>query len=954
MPWCGRARRRGIASAGARCVLAVLLLGGVAVGASAQPGAEGASALDSPPADSIVTPCGNTVRPPVALPPEGSPPFLWILELCFAAQGGVSTIDAETYMYYIGLRPSRPSEGVFVPWDDRLEQRALADFQTLMVTTGFLEDMTIRVTEHVFPNGVIGTIVTYDMEERTRLRIVQYEGTRQIDRATVEERLREHGVDLRIDAWLDEGLLRRAVALLRRMMAEKGYADARITYSVTPLAGGPRLASVRFVVEEGPRIRIRSVRFDGNTAFSDRALRRRIEQNRPAGWLGWIMGGGVYLEAAYEEDAARIEEHYHDAGYARARVGQPEVVVLEDSGDGRTRWVELRVPVTEGVRYQVGDLRFDGNALVRSEALQMLYEIRPGDWFSRRKLMEGNRRAQEIYGAAGFMEFTPFPDLRFSDETLPVEEALASRVPEALLAPGLEAQLRPQTPTVDVTLRVEEGPQYFVHRIRFSGNDTTRDHVIRRELRLVEGGVFDTEALKFSIRRLNQLGYFHPIEGSDRDTVVEKSPDRENAVDITLTVEEQNRNQLTFGAGVSQFDGFFGQLAFQTSNFLGRGESLTLSLQAGSRTQQYQATFTNPYLFGRNMTGGVDVFRRATEFVGSFTQRTTGAGVVFGVPVATFSRLFVNYSLQRTVLTEVNEAFLDPGCFQRAEGCAALSPRELAAVRPDLVESVRRSPFVADALLVEQGGRRTISTITPSLVRDTIDHPIFPSQGTRYGLSLAMAGIGGNTSFYKPRLEGIWYRRHTARTTFGARAQLELVAPFGPSGTLPLFERLFLGGEFSVRGFDVRSIGPVVPESPGVLLGGNTSLLVNGEYTVRIAGPVRVIAFFDAGQVRDVGQPFALREDLVVARPAAPPAIVDPFAGLLLVDPASPALHTDVVGRASAFKTSTGIELRFFMPVLNVPFRLIHAWNLSRAGVLDSNLRPAPGRVFRFAVGTTF
>ena len=180
-------------------------------------------------------------------------------------------------------------------------------------------------------------------------------------------------------------------------------------------------------------------------------------------------------------------------------------------------------------------------------------------------------------------------------------------------------------PTVDITMRIDEGPQYFVNRITFTGNTTTRDNVIRREMRLVEGGIFNTEALKYSVRRLNQLGYFKELKGDDRDMKVDKTPGKENNVDVTLKFEEQNRNQLTFGAGVSQYEGFFGQLGFQTSNFLGRGESLTLSLQAGDRAQNYQLAFTEPFLFDRNITGGFDVYNRSLQYVGYYTQKSTGS-----------------------------------------------------------------------------------------------------------------------------------------------------------------------------------------------------------------------------------------------------------------------------------------------------------------------------------------
>ena len=165
-------------------------------------------------------------------------------------------------------------------------------------------------------------------------------------------------------------------------------------------------------------------------------------------------------------------------------------------------------------------------------------------------------------------------------------------------------------------------------------------------MRLVEGGVFNTEALKYSVRRLNQLGYFKELKGNDRDMKVDKTPGQQNNVDVTLKFEEQNRNQLTFGAGVSQYEGFFGQLAFQTSNFLGRGESLTVSVQAGDRAQNYQLAFTEPFLFDRNITGGFDVYKRSLQYIGYYTQKSTGGNLIFGFPVADFSRMFFNYSYE--------------------------------------------------------------------------------------------------------------------------------------------------------------------------------------------------------------------------------------------------------------------------------------------------------------------
>ena len=364
--------------------------------------------------------------------------------------------------------------------------------------------------------------------------------------------------------------------------------------------------------------------------------------------------------------------------------------------------------------------------------------------------------------------------------------------------------------------------------------------------------------------------------------------------------------------------------------------------------------FTEPFLFDRNITGGFDVFKRSLQFIGSFTQKSTGTNLVFGFPVADFSRMFVNYSYEQVTITDLNESLIDTSCVFRTNGCSTISSvSDLSQLTEAQQETLRRNPFLFDSLLIGQGGTRTISKIVPSFVHNTVDNPIFPNQGKRLTASIDLALLGGNTQFYKPRLEGVWFIRHTSRTSVGLRGQVEYIAPIRNTTSLPIFERLFLGGELSVRGFDIRSIGPTVPGSQ-VVLGGNKSLLFNGEYLISIVNQVRLVLFYDAGQVRDVGQSFAWKEDLTeLVVPRAPP-LVDPLAASVLADPSAPGVTTRVIGKTSAFKTSTGVELRFSMPVLNVPFRLIYSWNPRRGGVLDNNFRPARETTFRFAVGTTF
>ncbi|MEQ1757898.1 MAG: BamA/TamA family outer membrane protein [Vicinamibacterales bacterium] len=925
---------------GLRALIAsTVLLGATAVGAQTPaPAPVPAAATGTNPS----TVCGLPIPAPAALPPADSPPVIFQIVPCFAAQGNTSTVEPETYLFYIRLRPSLPSQARWVPYDDAAENLIKEDFARLWATN-FLDDLSIETSDYVFSNGVVGKLIVYNLEERERVKVVDYQGSKEIDRTKIQEQLTERGIELRLDSFVDAGAIRRVETVLREMMASKGFSNAEVTHKTTPVAGGPKLVNVTFTVSEGPKIRIRRIDFVGNTAVNDGPLQRALKENKPKGILSFITGGGTYKEDKFEEDADRVTEYYRNRGYARVRVGQPELKTLVDEKDGKTRWVELRIPVTEGPRYKVGEFDFDGNTVLKADVLRTLFKVKAGDWYSEKEVRDGLRKAQEAYGGGGYMEFTGAPDLKFKNDG--IETEADASVPAALLAADDVIN-----PVVDVTMRLQEGKQYFVNRITFTGNSTTRDNVIRRELRLVEGGLFNTEALKFSVRRLNQLGYFKPLEGNDKDTKVDKTPGRDNAVDVTMRVEEQNRNQLTFGAGMSQYEGFFGQLGFQTSNFLGRGESLTLNMTAGSRSQNYQLSFTEPFLFDRNMTGGFDLHKRSLQYIGYYTQKSTGGNLQFGFPVADFARMFMTYSFEKVQVADLNEALIDPSCATTGT-CSTISLASLNQLTPEQVQLVRRNPFVYDSLLIGEGGARTISKITPSIVHNTIDNPIFPGQGTRLTASFDLAGLGGNTSYYKPSVEGIWYKRHTSRTSIGFRGQVQYVAPYGSTDSLPIFERLTLGGEYSVRGYDIRSIGPTVPDSL-VVLGGNKSLLFNAEYLITIAGPVRLILFYDAGQVRDLGQAFTWNEDVLrVDYPTSP--LVGPSSSVL-VDPSAPGPTTKVIGRSSAFKTSTGAEIRFFMPVLNVPFRLIFAANPQRAGVLTNNLEPAKGMTFRFAVGSTF
>jgi outer membrane protein insertion porin family len=837
------------------------------------------------------------IGPPASLPPAGSGPVVYQIVLCFPKQGNVSLVEPQTYLYYMQSTDlvSLPSQNVWKAYNDAAEQTIVADFKRLWATN-FLDDLSIETHDYPFSNGVVGKVVVYNMEERQRIKNTVYnEGTKEIEQSKVEEKLRELGITIRLDSFVDQATEKRVANVIREMMVEKGFQDAKVEPVHEALPGGPKTVALKFRITEGPKVKISNVDIVGNKVFSDGKIRGRMKTNKGGGF--WIFpGSSVYQEDKFEEDAQLIIDFYRERGYLQANVGQPNLKPIRDSKDGKTRFMTLEVPVTEGLRYRIAKLEFAGNDKVPAQVMQPLLKMKVGDYYNEKTLRKGFEKIREIYGAGGHFEMTPFPDFAFQEGD-----------------------------KVDVTIRINEGKQYFVNRITFQGNTTTRDNVIRRELRLYENGVFNTEALKYSVKRLNQLGYFKPLE-DQKNITIDKTEGADNKVDVSLKLEEQNRNQLSFGAGVSQYDGVFGQLSFSTANFMGRGETFTVSMQTGARVSDYGVAFTEPFLFDRPITGSIDLHRRDIEYLYQFTQGSTGGNITMGFPLRNFSRMFFNYSYDRVYVRDLNEAFFGTDCIFTVEGCETIDIDNLTERQRDIINF---NPYLKDALLIGEGGRRTISKFTPTFSLNSIDNPISPVTGRRYTASLGIAGLGGNTRYINPTVEGVWFLQHTARTSLGLRAQAEYIRSYGSSGPLPIFERLVLGGGYSVRGYDLRSIGPQDPGS-GIVLGGNKSLLFNAEYLISVGGPVRLILFYDAGQVQDTGQRFI-------------------FNGRTEIN-----ANGDEIYRPG-FITSTGAEIRFFMPVLNVPFRLIFASNPQRKGVINySTGRQEKAFRFRFDVGSTF
>ena len=810
---------------------------------------------------------------------------------CFETQGNVSTVEPETYLHYIHTQVSRPSRGEWVAYNESVVESVLEDFKRLWAT-GFLDDLTIDARDYTFANGVIGKLIVYRMEERRRIKIVNYKGLKHLEQNKLEEKLRELDLMVRIDTFADEMRIKRIKTTIGEMLSELGFPESQVTSEIQALPGGPKTSQLTFTIDEGPQIKIRRVEFEGNTAFEDGTLASAMKQNQAKRWFPIPRFGSAYKQTGYEEDADRIMSFYRDRGYLAVRVGQPAVHTLEDTEDGRTRWVALRIPVTEGSQYRLAEFTIEGNKEVPADYLLSLFKLRRGELYSEKEIREGLNKARELYGALGRFEFTAYPDLRPRDA-------------ETAADPGATTG-----PVVDVTLRVDEGPRYTINRIMFVGNTTTRDQVIRRELRVFEGGVFNSEALKMSIRRLNQLGYFKPLE-EQKGIQVDKTPNETGKVDLTLKLEEQNRNQLSFGAGMSGSYGVFANASYATTNFLGRGETLSVAVESGTRSNNYQVSVTEPYIFDRPISMSASLFSRKTQyfFYSSdpvYAEVREGTSITLGKPLRGFTRLYAGYTYE-TVDSASSDEYK-----QSLEAASAATPQTPSSLVTITTASgtttYTRTTAITPTLdyIVEQG-RYIESRVEPTVVYDTVDNPFMPRSGRRLtgGARLAGGMMGGTVNYIRPEVELVAYRPHTRRTAIGVRGQVGYLHPYAGTEVLPQYLRYFLGGENQIRGFDLRTVGPINDKNQ--LIGGNKFVLFNAEYYFDFASQVRALAFHDAGQAFDESTRINLRE----------------------------------------LRTSTGVELRVVLPVFNMPMRLIYSWNLYRDAF-------QPPKGFRFAVGTTF
>jgi len=818
------------------------------------------------------------------------------------------------------------------------EETLRRDFQALW-NTQFFEDVKLRVEDS--PNNANGKIIIFDVKERPQIRRIRYDGIHSVSESDILDRFKERKVGLSVESQFDPTKIKKAEVVLKELLGEHGRQFAKVTPQYERIASSNAVILV-FKIEEGPKVKVGKIKFTGNHAFSDRKLIRAMRHDRPYSiplyfWYIPVLTKTYDREKLSEDLEVGVRGLYRDSGYFKVSVGEPILENIDTThsrlgvplvtGKGHGKAVNVTIPIEEGERYRMGTLKIvssdpDKALSLKVDALKAAFPLKQGDIFSTEKVRKALETYGKIYGEYGFIDFTPEPDTEVDD---------ANKI-------------------INLTMRFDEQKQYFVRRIDFSGNTTTRDKVIRRELMIDEGQLFNKRLWELSVLRLNQLDYFDKIE-ADKAAEIKRNS-KEGTVDINLKLKEKGKQSIGLQGGVSGLAGSFIGLTYQTNNFLGLGETLTFSAQFGDLSRSFVFGFTEPYLFDRPISSGFTIFssrykfdqaRQAAlytgqavsinpQFIQNYNQDSTGFTAFASYPVRklSFTRIGLQYGLTRTNITAFNDA--SKLLFTQLQFRSIAGPSALNGI--------------------------VSSTITPTITYNTVNNPVNPTGGKSYFYSLGFSGLGGNVKSVSNVVDWKYYHPlNKRRNVLGLHASGAFITGYG-GGEPPPFSRFYMGGESDIRGFDVRSITPVTyipvktaqqftytcntclngfgqPTQRTISLpvlgytisfpGGDTQGFGNVEYRIPIIGNTfQTVLFFDGG-TNGILRKGALRLDPTGFKNLKNPQ--DGTPGF----PDAPNLSQQLSiapGTNFRLRGSTGIEFVVQLPIIQAPFRVYYAYNV--------------------------
>ncbi|PID76775.1 MAG: outer membrane protein assembly factor BamA [Deltaproteobacteria bacterium] len=623
---------------------------------------------------------------------------------------------------------------------------------------GYFDDVQIEVADDSLGKKVIFRVV-----EKPVISSLTYSGH---DDLKEQELIDVTGV--KEQEILNPVKINQGAEAIKALYKAKGYYDTKVEADISyPDAGE---AVVEYKIDEGDKIYIKEIKFEGNKSFDDDELEDQIKTGEK--WfMSWLTSSGLLKPDQVRQDAGRLAAFYHNHGFLEARVGEPQIVQ-------EGKWLYVTFKIDEGPRFKIGTVEVKGDLIVDRQELVDLMETRKEEYLSRRTLRDDMLKITDLYAEKGYA----FADIN------PVMNKSA--------ADG----------RVDLVIEIRKGELVHLNRISIRGNSRTRDNVIRRELTIEEGGIFNSKALRESNRALQRLEFFEEVSVTPEPTL---SP---GMMDVLIDVKEKSTGSFSIGAGYSSVDHlvFMGQIA--ESNFLGRGDKLALGANVGGSSSRYNLSYTNPRVNDSQLSWGADLFRSQREY-DDYTRESTGGALRIGYPIWEKWRVFGKYGYTDTTLSDVSED--------------------------------------ASYLIKKSADINVTSAVKMSLVRDTRNRMFVASEGSKNLVSVKYAGgpFGGDAQFTKVEASSDWYFPLFAGTVFNIRGAAGQVFE-NEEDKLPVYERFYLGGMNTIRGFEYGKISPRDPVS-GERVGGERMWYGNVAWIFPLFKEQGIygLIFYDTGRV---------------------------------------------------------------------------------------------------------
>jgi outer membrane protein insertion porin family len=690
---------------------------------------------------------------PEATPPQG-PPIVKTIEIQYV---GPQTISRERVLAQLRTKPGQVYSEALAEQDIRA-----------LYATGAVQNVRIFGEAAAEGEGVKVMVV---IQTRSLVHEIEIEGAQKISARKIRK-----NIALKINGPLSEQELENGRQKIIEMYQGKGFTDIDVKFRVdTNEERGT--SRVIYTIVEGTKGAISAIRFEGNTKFGDRILRKQMKTKGKT-LYSFIDKSGRLDETQLEQDTNSIREWYQDHGYI-------DVAIKEVRRERHNGKMTIVVVLSEGIQYRVGKLTITGNKVANEQKIRLLLKMKEGDVYSPKQIRDDAKKLADAYGSGGYVDLNVVPQ----------------GVPAG---PG----------RIDVKYTIEEGTPSFVQRITIVGNTRTKDKVIRREVLIAPGDIFNSVRVETTKKRLDNLGYFSKVETFPEDTGVASRKD------LIVQVEEKRTGSLNFGAGYSTIENVVGFVELTQGNFdimnwpsfTGAGQKFRTRVQFGAQQKDIVMSLTEPYFLDRRLSLGGEVYYREADYLSSiYSQRNYGFSIDTRKPIGAFMSASLQYRLENSEL------------FNVANGAS-------------------------NAILIEEG-KVVKSQVTSSLVYDTRDNPFLSRRGQRVTLTPFIAGgfLGGDEQIYGLNLDARQYFHLPKDTILVISGDVATVDTWGNGDRVRIFDRLFLGGSNDLRGFDFRDVSP--RDINGEPLGGQSSAQLTVEYTVPIIEKARAAIFYDTGFV---------------------------------------------------------------------------------------------------------